>query len=172
MLREIKLLEWLQMLLHASFNQGYLFKTKNTFWIVIACEILLFFIKKTNFVLESYNFWKYVALHLPKNSQIVVSVQSQTELQAKSVTEHVDQELHNQAPASLQEVYYFNCMCNHNEKQTCRKFGLNTICRFLIQMFLKCSQRQYIVKGFWRTTEVLTALSTSLRYNLITVLLR
>lgn len=93
MLREIKLLEWLQMLLHATFNQGYLFKTKNTFWIVIACEILLFFIKKANFILESYNvwshFWKYVALHLPKNSEIVVSVQSQIELRAKSVTEHV-----------------------------------------------------------------------------------
>lgn len=41
------------MLLYATFNQGYLLKTKNIFSIDIIYQIFYFFIKKVNFLSES-----------------------------------------------------------------------------------------------------------------------
>lgn len=150
------------MLLHATFNQRYLFKTKNTFWIDIACQIFSFFIKKVNFVSESCNFWfhfwKYVALLLPKNSQSVVCVQNQTELQANCVTAYVDKEFHYQASRLLetpfQEVYYFNSMCNHKENQQTLlkiwlKYNFQILNRNVLQEQSKAIYCERFLKNHW-----------------------
>lgn len=99
--------------------------------------------------------------HLPKNSQTVVSVHNQTELQANCVTEYVDQELHYQAPrlleTLLQEVYYFNCMSNHKEKQQKSlwkiwlKYNFHILNRNVLQDQSKAIYHERFLKNHWNT---------------------